>query len=108
MKDRLLLNMLEKYHCYGGISLGQVNLTLEESFKLIVMFFGLTNSLTIFHIIINELLKNLINMEQVANFIDEILVETKSKEEHNKLIKEILIRMEKKIETSGLSFEVIE
>ena len=72
------------------------------------MFFGLTNSLTIFHIIINELLKNLINMEQVANFIDEILVETKSKEEHNKLIKEILIRMEKKIETSGLSFEVIE
>ena len=47
-------------------------------------------------------------MEQVANFIDEILVETESKEEHNKLIKEILIRMEKKIETSGLSFEVIE
>jgi len=34
-------------------------------------------------------------MEQVANFIDEILVGTESKEEHNELIKEILIRMEK-------------
>ena len=59
------------------------------------MFFGLTNSLTIFHIMINELLKDLTNMEQVANFIDEILVGTESKEEHNELIKEILIRIEK-------------
>ena len=44
---------------------------------------------------INELLKDLTNMEQVANFIDEILVGTESKEEHNELIKEILIRIEK-------------
>ena len=31
-------------------------MTLEESFELTVIFFGLTNSLVIFQIVINEIL----------------------------------------------------
>ena len=36
--------------------------TSEGSFKPTVMFFGLTNSLATFQVIINELLRDLINM----------------------------------------------
>jgi len=35
------------------------------------------------------LLKDLINIRQVVSFINDILVETKSKKEYNKLVKEI-------------------
>ena len=52
-------------------------MTLEESFEPVVMFFGLTNSLAIFQTIISEILQDLINNEEVASFIDNIIVEQK-------------------------------
>ena len=55
------------------------------------MFFGLTNSLAMFQAMMNELLRDLINIKQVVSFIDDILVKTESKKGHDELVKEILI-----------------
>jgi len=66
----------------------------EGSFKSTVMFFGLTNSLATFQMMMNELLKDLINMGKVAVFIDNVIVETKDKEGHDKLVVEIIKRLE--------------
>jgi len=46
----------------------------EGSFEPMVMFFGLTNSPATFQAIINELLRDLINMGKVAAFIDDVIV----------------------------------
>jgi len=66
----------------------------EGLFEPMVMFFRLTNLLAIFQVIMNELLKDLINMGKVKIFIDDIIVEIETEEGHNKLITEILRRLE--------------
>jgi len=63
-----------------------------ELFELIVMF-ALTNSPAIVQVIINELLRNLINTEKVGSFIDNVIVGIESKKEYNKLVEEILRRL---------------
>jgi len=42
------------------------------------MFFGLTNSSATFQIIINDILKDLINTGEVAVFMNNVLVETEN------------------------------
>jgi len=42
----------------------------------------------------NELLRDLINSRKVEIFIDNVMVGTKSEEEHDELVEEILRRME--------------
>ena len=42
----------------------------------------------------NELLRDLINIEKVWSFIDVIIVETEIDEEHDELVEEILKRLE--------------
>ena len=42
----------------------------------------------------NELLRDLINIEKVWSFIDVIIVETEMEEEHDELLEEILKRLE--------------
>jgi len=64
------------------------------SFELIVIFFGMTNSPATFQAMINEILRNMINNEKVAAFVDDMLVRTETKEEHNKIIEEVLKRLE--------------
>ena len=68
--------------------------TLEEFFEPMVMFFGLTNSPATFQAIINELLRDLINTEKVAAFIDDIIVGTETEEEHDELVAEVIRRLE--------------
>ena len=58
------------------------------------MFFGLTNSLAMFQAIINELLKDLINMGKVAAFIDDMIVGTEDKEGHDELVAEVVKQLE--------------
>ena len=58
------------------------------------MFFDLTNLLATFQTMINELLRDLINTGKIESFIDNMLVETKSKEGHDELVEEILRRIE--------------
>ena len=60
--------------------------TLEGSFELTVMFFGLTNSPATFQTMMNELLRDLINTGKVAAFIDNIIVGTEDKKGHDKLV----------------------
>ena len=66
----------------------------EGSFEPTVMFFGLTNSPATFQIMMNELLRNLINMEKVVAFIDNIIVGMEYKERHDELVVEIIKRLE--------------
>jgi len=66
----------------------------ERSFKLTVMFFGLTNSLVTFQVMINELLRDLINMGKVAAFIDDVIVGTETEEGHDEIVAEIIKRLE--------------
>ena len=51
-------------------------MTLERLFEPMMMFFRLTNSLAMFQAIMNELLRDLINMGKVAVFIDDVIVGT--------------------------------
>jgi len=65
------------------------------SFEPTVMFFGMKNSPATFQAMMNEILRDLINERKVAVFVDNVLVGTEIKEEHNKIVKEILRRLEK-------------
>ena len=68
--------------------------TSEGSFKPTVMFFGLTNSPATFQAMMNELLRNLINMGKVMAFIDDVIVGTGTEEEHDEIVVEIIKRLE--------------
>ena len=53
------------------------------------MFFSLTNSSIMFQTIINEILQNLINIEEVMSFMDNVLIETE-RERLNEIVEEIV------------------
>jgi len=44
---------------------------------------------------INDLFHNIINQENTATFIDNIIVATNTKERYNELVEEVLNRLEK-------------
>jgi len=54
------------------------------------MFFGLTNSLVTFQTIINKIL---INMGEVAKFIDDVIIGTDEKEDHDEAVEEVVRRL---------------
>jgi len=64
------------------------------SFEPTVMFFGMTNLPATFQAMMNEILRDLINEGKVAAFVDDVLVGTETKEEHDEIVKEILKRLE--------------
>ena len=66
---------------------------LEGTFELIVMFFGLTNSPAIFHAIMNDFLRDMIEVGDVAVFIDDVMVGTETEEGYNSIVEEVLGRM---------------
>ena len=41
----------------------------------------------------NEILGNLINIEKVACFIDDVIVEIEIEEEHNEIVEEVVKRL---------------
>ena len=57
----------------------EVFITHVELFELTIIFFGITNSPAIFQTIINKILRDLVNKSKVAIFINNVLVETKTK-----------------------------
>ena len=63
-------------------------------FKLTVMFFGMTNSPTTFQAMMNKILRDLINKGKVAVFVDDVLVETETKEGYDEIVEKILRRLE--------------
>ena len=64
-----------------------INLGMYEP---LVMFFGLTNSLVTFQTMMNALFKDLIYAGKVAIYMDDILVFSKTMEEHVKTIRQVL------------------
>ena len=64
------------------------------SFESTVMFFGMTNLPATFQAMMNEILRNLINEEKVAVFVDDVLVGTETEEGHDEIVEEILKRLE--------------
>ena len=68
--------------------------TLEGSFEPTVMFFRLTNLPATFQTMMNELLRDLINIEKVATFIDDVIIGMEMEEGHNELVAEVIRRME--------------
>ena len=63
-------------------------------YKPTVMFFGLTNLLATFQVMMNDILRDLINTGEVAAFMDDVLVRTEKEEKHDKIVEEVLRRME--------------
>jgi len=52
------------------------------------------NSPATFQAIMNEILKDLVNESKVAVFVDDMLVETETEEEHDEIVEEVLRRLE--------------
>jgi len=71
-----------------------VFMTHVGSFEPTVMFFGMINSPATFQVIMNEILRDIINKGKVAAFVDDILVEIETEEGHNKIMEEVLKRLE--------------
>ena len=67
--------------------------TPKRSFEPTVMFFGLMNLLAIFQTMMNKLLKDLINIEKVVTFIDDVIIRTEGEEGYDKLVKEVVKRL---------------
>ena len=67
--------------------------TPEGSFKLIVIFFRLTNSPATFQTMMNEILQDPINTGKVVSFINDVIIGTEREEGHNKLVKEVVRRL---------------
>ena len=62
-------------------------------FKPIVIFFGPTNSLATFQMIMNKILWNFINTERVASFIDNLIVGTEEKKGYNEVVEVVVKRL---------------
>ena len=54
------------------------------------MFFGLTNSPATFQSIMDHIFRDLINTGKVSVYIDDIIIHTKTLEEHRRITKEVL------------------
>jgi len=68
-------------------------MTLEEAFKPMVIFFGLTNSPSLFQTMMNKIFWDLINTGTVKSFIDNVIVGTEEEEGHDKVVKEVVKRL---------------
>ena len=55
-------------------------------FEPLVMFFGMTNSLATFQTMMNDIFQNLIAEGIVVVYLDDILIFTKTKEEHEQAV----------------------
>ena len=71
-------------------------MTLKGSFEPMVMFFGLTNSPATFQTIMNEILWDLIDIREVASFIDDIIVGMKEEKKYNEIVEKVVKRLAKK------------
>ena len=68
----------------------------ESVFELMVMFFGLTNSPMTFQVVINDLLRDMIEAGDVVVFIDDVMIGTETEEVYGKIIEEVLRRIAEK------------
>jgi len=62
-------------------------------FEPMVIFFRLTNLPVTFQVMMNDLLRDMIKVGDIAVFIDDVMVGTETEEEHDDILKEVLKRM---------------
>jgi len=55
-----------------------------------VIFFRLTNSLATFEAIMNNLLRNMIELGDIVVFINNVMVRIETKEGHDNIVEEVL------------------
>ena len=67
--------------------------TYIGAYEPTVIYFGLPNSPVIFQTIMNSLFHNMINQGNTATFVDNILITTKTEEEHDELVEEVLAKL---------------
>ena len=67
--------------------------TPEGSFKPTMMFFRLTNSLVTFQTMMNKILWDLINIEKVVSFINDMIVGIETEKGHNEMVEEVVKRL---------------
>ena len=92
-------------YIYGTSQMSKLSLTLctfsiagsvaglfltKETFELIVMFFGLTNSPATFQVMIDNLLRDIIKVGDIVAFINNVIVGTETEEGYDV---EVLRRM---------------
>ena len=63
---------------------------IDGIFKLMVMFFRLTNLLATFQAIMNNLLRNMIEAGDIVVFINNVIVRIETKEGHDNIVEEVL------------------
>ena len=68
-------------------------MTSERSFKPTMIFFRLTNLLTMFQTMINKILQDLINTGKVMSFINDVIIGMKREEGYDKLVEEMVKRL---------------
>jgi len=57
------------------------------------MFFGLTHSPATFQAMMNDLLRNMIEVGDVAAFIDDVMVRIETEKRHDDIVEEVLRRI---------------
>ena len=62
-------------------------------FEPLVMFFGLTNSPATFQTMMNDIFTDLIAEGQVVVYLDDILIFTKTLEEHRQIVRRVLEKL---------------
>jgi len=63
-------------------------------FEPTVIFFRMINLPATFQTMMDEILRDLVNKDKVAAFVDDVLVETKTEERHDEIFEEVLRRLE--------------
>ena len=58
-----------------------------------VIFFGLTNFPVMFQIMMNKILRDLINTGKIMSFIDDVIIRTEKKERHDEIVEEVVKRL---------------
>ncbi|SJL18801.1 uncharacterized protein ARMOST_22402 [Armillaria ostoyae] len=85
--------------------------TNRSLFEPTVMFFGLTNSPATFQWMMNDIFKNLIATSKVTIYLDDILIFSKTLEEHQKITRHVLELLRKHklfLKAKKCEFEVLE
>ena len=59
-------------------------------FEPLIMFFGMTNSSTIFQTMMNDIFRTVIMEEIVIVYLDDTLIFTKTEEEHERAVRRVL------------------
>jgi len=65
----------------------------ESAFELTLMFFELTNSPATFQPIMNDWLRDMIKVGDIAAFIDDVMVGMETKEGYDDIVEEVLRRI---------------